>query len=120
MTSEEIAIKFLKDKQKKLVKNFQTDIFSLEQTGEYEKYKTDDNYFKALNLSNGIDELLKDLEVLAIIKQKPLESGICMNYININIQYPKMLDYEHYCMTIKGDKRVDKNEFEILKVIFHK
>ena len=56
--------------------------------------------------------------VLEIIKQEPLESGICINYININIEYPKMQDYEHYCMTIKEDKRVDENEFEILKEVF--
>lgn len=60
----------------------------------------------------------KQCNVLEIIKQKPFESGICINYININIEYPKMQDYEHYCMAIKEDKRVDKNEFEILKGVF--
>lgn len=72
MTSKEEykkqAIKFLIEKQRKLVKNFQTDIFSLERTGEYKKYKTDENYFKALALSNGIDEILEDLKILKTIE----------------------------------------------------
>ena len=64
MENKEVAINFLKDKQNKLVKNFQTDIFSIENTGEYKKYQTDENYFKALALSKGIDEVLKELERL--------------------------------------------------------
>lgn len=71
-----------------------------------------------VDLLNCLEDCKQQKKALEIIKQKPLESGICINYININIEYPTMLDYEHYCMTIKEDKRVDKNEFEILKEVF--
>ena len=60
----------------------------------------------------------QQLQALEIIKQKPLESGTCINYININIEYPKMQDYEHYCLVIREDRRIDKNEFEILSEVF--
>lgn len=40
-------------------------------------------------------------EVLTIIKEKPFESATTINYIQINKDSPKMLDYEHYCMAVK-------------------
>ena len=70
------------------------------------------------DLLNCLEDCWQQKKSLEIIKQKPFESGICINYININIEYPKMQDYEHYCMSIREDKRVDKNEFEILMGVF--
>jgi len=52
-------------------------------------------------------------KVFKIIKEKPFESASAINYIKINNDNPKMLDYEHYCMTIK--EKVLEEEFDLLK-----
>ncbi len=57
----------------------------------------------------------KEKEILAVIKKKPCNSGLCIHYLKVNKQYPNMQDYEHYCMTIREFDRVSEDEFNILK-----
>ena len=57
----------------------------------------------------------KQEKALEIIKEKPYESAPTINYIKINKGNPKMLNYEHYCMTVKD--KVNEEEFEILKEV---
>lgn len=57
----------------------------------------------------------KEKEILAVIKKKPCNSGLCINYLKANKNYPNMQDYEHYCMTIREFDRVSEDEFNILK-----
>lgn len=59
-------------------------------------------------------KLKKDL-ALEIIKEKPVESGDCINYITINKNNSNMLDYKHYCMTIKVT--LAEEEFNTLKEV---
>lgn len=54
---------------------------------------------------------------LEIIKEKPFESASCINYITINKNNSNMLDYEHYCMTIRESDRVNEDEFNLLKEV---
>ena len=54
-------------------------------------------------------------KVLEIIKEKPFESADCVNYLTINKNNSTMLDYKHYCMTIK-DILVEE-DFNTLKEV---
>lgn len=47
------------------------------------------------------DKLDRQNEILAIIMEKPYECAATLNYIQINKDNPKMLDYEHYSMAVK-------------------
>ena len=113
MTNKEIAIKFLKDKQKKLVKNFQTDIFSLENTGEYFKYKTDENYFKALALSKGIDEILSDLKVLEVLKRVLKDNIKIEEYVSFDL--PLVYTYELHKKHSMQFMNVKQSDIKVIK-----
>ena len=58
----------------------------------------------------------KASRALAIIEKKPYESADAINYIKINIHYPKMLDFEHYRAAIKYI--LDQLEFKLLMEVF--
>ena len=57
----------------------------------------------------------KEHSALEVIKKKPYNSGLCINYLETNKHYPNMQDYEHYCMTIREVDRVNEEEFNLLK-----
>lgn len=57
-------------------------------------------------------EIEKQKNILSIIKEKPFESATTINYIQINKDNPKMLDYEHYIMSVKAP--LSKEDFERL------
>ena len=50
-----------------------------------------------------------------VIKENPYECATTINYIKINKDNHKMLDYEHYCMASKYT--VSKEEFDLLKEV---
>lgn len=85
----------------------------------YLSFEEGDNITVTSDLLNCLEDCKEKLQALKIIKQKPEESGICINYINLNVKYPKMQNYEHYCMSIRDDKRVAKEEFEVLMKCFN-
>ena len=91
MASKEVAIKFLRDKQKKLVKNFQADIFSLETTGD--------------------DEILSDLKVLEVLKSglkdniEIKENVLFIGHLSISMDYTKNTVCNYKC----GTKRYKSN-----------
>ena len=58
-------------------------------------------------------EIEKQKNILSIIKEKPFESATTINYIQINKDNPKMLDYEHYTMSVKYV--LPEEEFDLLK-----
>ena len=70
-----------------------------------------ENYYKPLMEVN--TELAFRDKVLELIKKQPLETSRCIHYLNINKDCPKMLDYDHYIMTIKDT--VSEEVFKILK-----
>ena len=65
-------------------------------------------------ISKKIKKCLKE-QAWEIIKKKPCNSGLCINYLKVNKHYPNMQDYEHYCMTIREVDRVNEEEFNTLK-----
>lgn len=60
-------------------------------------------------------EAQREHKTLEVIKKKPCNSGLCINYLKVNKQYPNMQDYEHYCMAIREYDRVNEDEFNLLK-----
>lgn len=97
---------------------------------EQEKFLDDKLLFKDTSISCGFDYkgkhvvampldeysiLMEQEKVLEIIKEHPFESASTINYIKINKDNPKMLDYKCYCMSLDVDFRVMKEEFELLK-----
>ena len=78
----------------------------------------------ATNLTNAIDylertpqirTLRKCVKALEIIKKNPYNSGICIEYLKINKHNLNMLDYKHYCMTIKD--ALQEGEYDLLKEV---
>lgn len=90
--------------------------FTIEGTTLYSKDRNLDEDYRTIKQA-----LIKSQEqeqVLKIVFEKPCESASTINYIKINKGNPKMLDYEHYCMTIKDSLRVNEQEFDLLKKVF--
>lgn len=56
-------------------------------------------------------------KVLNVIFKKPLKSATTINYLKINQIFPDMLDYEHYCLTVKEKIRNTEEEFDLLKEV---
>ena len=69
----------------------------------------------AFMLWQPIEEVFKKDKPLEVIKEKPFESASCINYLTINKNNSNMLDYKHYCMTIRECDRVNEDEFNLLK-----
>lgn len=62
-----------------------------------------------------LESIENELKALEIIKKKPFASASCINYITINKNNSNMLDYNHYCMTIKDT--LQEEEYDLLKEV---